>query len=79
LASGQYNGNFVVPHTLTLTTASNKSGDRVVIDAQGKGNALLLNHANITIEKLFITHWDNDLIAQNAGIYAAKDANHMTK
>ena len=68
LSQGHYLGNFKVNHAITLTTAQNAT-----IDAQGKGNALLLNNSNITIENLTIINWGNDLTAQNAGIFSNKN------
>jgi nitrous oxidase accessory protein len=73
LADGKYIGNFVINHAITLTSNGN-----AIIDANGVGNGVLLQHSNITLKNLKIIHWGDDLTAQNAGIYSDKKANNLT-
>ena len=73
LAAGSYHGNFVIDKALTLTGQSG-----AVIDADGKGNAILLKSNNITLENLRIINWGDDLTEQNAGIYSQDGASHIT-
>jgi len=76
LAQGEYLGNFVIDHAITLTTNISAPAK---INAQGKGNALLLKHSNIHIENLTIENWGDDLTAQNAGIYSNNNNNLIIK
>ncbi len=76
LSSGEYLGNFVINKAITLTTAPQNNA---IINAQGKGNALLLKSSNISIENLTIINWGDDLTAQNAGIYSNKNDNIVIK
>ncbi|CAM4083287.1 nitrous oxide reductase family maturation protein NosD [Shewanella aquimarina] len=74
LQPGRYLGNFIVNKGITLSGAD---GYTSIIDAQGKGNALLLQSSNVTIERLKIVNWGDDLTAQNAGIYSDQTANQL--
>ena len=76
LSHGEYLGNFIINHKITLTTNLSLPA---TINAQGKGNALLLKNSNITIENLKIINWGDDLTAQNAGIYSNKNNNITIK
>ncbi|MCE9687582.1 nitrous oxide reductase family maturation protein NosD [Shewanella sp. AS16] len=71
LAPGEYRGNFVIRHGISLTTDTPGSA---VINAGGQDHALLLLGSNIRIENLKIINWGHDLTAQNAGIYSDKQA-----
>lgn len=72
LPKGTYLGNFVLEKPLTLT------GEKgTIIDADGKGNALLLKASNITLENLSIKNWGDDLTEQNAGIYSEGGASEL--
>lgn len=72
LQSGRYLGNFVVNCGVRLTGTSG-----AIIDAQGKGNALLLKSSDVTVENLTIVNWGDDLTAQNAGIYSAENTKNL--
>lgn len=73
LSSGRYLGNFIINRSITLIASSD-----AIIDAQGKGHALLLKNSHITIENLTIVNWGNDLTAQNSGIYSDQTASHIS-
>lgn len=76
LTNGTYLGNFVIKKAITLMS---KIDNKVIIDAQGKGNALLLKNSNITIKNLNIINWGSDLTEQNAAIYSNKNNNLIIK
>ncbi len=76
LSAGEYFGNFIINKAITLTA---KPNGKAIINAQGKGNGLLLKHSNITIENLNIINWGDNLTAQNAGIYSNKNNNIIIK
>lgn len=65
LLAGRYLGNFIIEKPLSLI-----GNDGVIIDAQGKGHALTLTNSNITIARLHIVNWGQDLTEQNSGIYS---------
>ncbi|WP_440877607.1 nitrous oxide reductase family maturation protein NosD [Thalassotalea sp. PLHSN55] len=65
LSAGNYLGNFVVKHQITL-----RGEEGVIIDAQGDGHGLELINKNITIDNLSIKNWGSDLTEQHSGIYA---------
>jgi nitrous oxidase accessory protein len=67
LSAGTYRGNFIISKQVTLRSI-NKG--KAIIDAQGKGHALLLKNSHITIDNLSIINWGDDLTEQNAGIYS---------
>jgi len=71
LASGSYFGNFIIKNQITL-----KGEDGAIINAQGKGHAIILKNSNITIENLNIINWGNDLTEQNSGIYSHEKVNN---
>jgi len=79
LANGTYLGNFVINKAITLTNKTDDINHKVIIDAQGKGNALLLKNSNITISNLTIINWGDNLTEQNAGIYSNKNNNLIIK
>jgi len=68
LSTGEYFGNFII-----------KTNKKTIINAQGKGNALLLKSSNITVENLTIINWGDNLTEQNAGIYSNKNDNIVLK
>ena len=72
LAAGEYNGNFILRHAISLT-----GNNTATINAGGQGHALLLKSSNILIEDLTIINWGSDLTAQNAGIYSDKKTNNL--
>jgi nitrous oxidase accessory protein len=72
LAKGIYQGNFVVPRSVTL-----KGNGEAIIDANGKGHALLLTNSHITVDGLKLQNWGQDLTAQDSGIYSDKQASHL--
>ena len=76
LSTGEYFGNFIINKAITLTSKTNK---KTIINAQGKGNALLLKSSNITVENLTIINWGDNLTEQNAGIYSNKNDNIVLK
>lgn len=74
LQPGRYLGNFVIKQGVRLTGADDYTS---IIDAQGKGNALLLQSSKVTIERLKIVNWGDDLTAQDAGIYSDQSASEL--
>ncbi|MCP4325100.1 MAG: copper-binding protein, partial [Alteromonadales bacterium] len=68
LKAGIYQGNFIIPNSITLTA---KKG--AVIDALGKGHALQLMDSDTTIKNLTIINWGDDLTEQNSAIYSDKN------
>jgi nitrous oxidase accessory protein len=73
IAAGEYLGNFVVRHAITVT---GQAGAK--LNANGKGHGLELQNSNITIENLNIINWGQDLTAQDSGIYSEKKSHNMT-
>lgn len=72
LAKGLYSGQFIIDKPLTL------SGEKgAVIDAQGNGNAILIESSHVTIQGLTIKNWGDDLTEQNAGIYSELANTHL--
>ena len=76
LTPGRYLGNFIVEQGITLR-GSQKEQQPAIIDAQGKGNALFLNHSDITVEDLSIVNWGNNLTDENAGIFTDRKGSHI--
>jgi nitrous oxidase accessory protein len=72
LSAGQYNGNYIISTAITLMA---NAKHKAIINAQGKGNALLLTSSNVTLKNLTITNWGDNLTAQNAGIYSNNNNN----
>ncbi|MBR9872903.1 MAG: nitrous oxide reductase family maturation protein NosD [Vibrionaceae bacterium] len=72
LSDGEYNGNFIIRHGITLQGSS-----RAVLNANGKGHGLLLKSDNIQIIGVKIGNWGHNLTEENAAIYADKSANHL--
>lgn len=88
LGAGVYKGNFIVKQAINImgeqslpldpTLLSDKGAQsKVVIDAQGKGHAILLTQSHITIENLNIINWGDNLTTQDSGIYASNQAKHI--
>jgi nitrous oxidase accessory protein len=67
LAAGRYNGHFAIEQAITL---SGSKSHKVIIDAQGTGNGLLVKSPNVAIENLTIVNWGSNLTDQDAAIYA---------
>jgi nitrous oxidase accessory protein len=65
LSEGRYFGNYVIKKQITL-----RGEEGAVIDAQGKGHAIILKNSHITIDNLIITNWGDNLTDQNSGIYS---------
>lgn len=74
LANGEYHGNFIIPHSLTLKA---KLPKQAIINADGKGHGIFINASNVTIDGLKILNWGDDLTAQDAGISTSKDNDHL--
>jgi len=77
LSAGRYLGNFIISKQITLRGASagkdnidENDDQKAIIDAQGKGHALILKNSHITLENLNIVNWGDDLTEQNSGIYS---------
>ena len=69
LNPGRYLGNFIVTKQITLSGKS-QGDNKVIIDAQGKGHAIVLKNSHITIDNLNIINWGEDLTDENSGIYS---------
>lgn len=69
---GTYIGNFDIPYGVIV-----RGEIGVIIDANGRGNALTLNASNTTVENLTIINWGSDLTEQNAGIYLEKASSNI--
>ncbi|MCF6282342.1 MAG: nitrous oxide reductase family maturation protein NosD [Candidatus Polarisedimenticolaceae bacterium] len=67
---GIYSGNFTITKPLILTGQKG-----AIIDAQGVGSAITIQADNVTINKLFIRHWGDNLTTLDAGIFITKSAN----
>lgn len=80
LAAGNYFGTFIIRSQITLRGSQTDIGStqQVIINAQGKGNALSLNNSHITIKHLTIKNWGNDTAAKNAGIYASHRTDNIS-
>jgi len=74
LNAGRYLGNFIITKQITLrgnhNVGKNDDAQRAIIDAQGKGHAVVLKNSHITVENLHIVNWGDDLTEQNSGIYS---------
>ncbi|TMM48009.1 nitrous oxide reductase family maturation protein NosD [Colwellia ponticola] len=73
LTTGTYLGNFIISKQISLRGAK---GETAIIDAQGKGHALVLKNSHITIANLTIVNWGDDLTEQNSGIYSHEKINN---
>lgn len=78
LESGSYLGNFIISKQITLQGPKSASAKPAIIDAQGKGHALVVKNSNITIQHLNIMNWGYDLTDENSGIYANDKVSHLT-
>ncbi|MBL1416942.1 MAG: nitrous oxide reductase family maturation protein NosD [Moritella sp.] len=80
IAAGEYIGNFIVNHAITVTgEIDSVTGEkRAVINANGEGHAIELRNSNITIQNLTIINWGRDLTEQNSGIYTDKKSTNIT-
>jgi len=78
LQPGIYIGNFIINHAITLRGDSPQGihAKPVIIDAQGKDDALRIKAAHVTVENLHIRNWGDNLTNQNAAIYIEKQATH---
>ncbi|MEI6894213.1 MAG: nitrous oxide reductase family maturation protein NosD [Colwellia sp.] len=78
LGAGKYFGNIIIRKQITLRGTRSEDGKvkKSIIDAQGKGHALWLQNAHITIENLTITNWGDDMTEQNSGIYSHDKINN---
>ena len=74
LANGEYHGNFIIPHSLTIQA---KHSQQAIINADGKGHAIYVKASNVTINGLKILNWGDDLTAQDAGISTSKGNNNL--
>ncbi|WP_394203885.1 nitrous oxide reductase family maturation protein NosD [Shewanella waksmanii] len=72
LQAGQYQGQFQVLRPLTLT-----ADKLAIIDAQGKGSAISVRSADVTLQGLSIRNWGNDLYQQHAGVHLSDQANNV--
>ncbi|SQD76629.1 nitrous oxide reductase family maturation protein NosD [Moritella yayanosii] len=73
IAAGEYIGNFIVAHAITVTGEAG-----AVINANGEGHAIELRNSNITIQNLTIINWGRDLTEQDSGIYTDKKSTNIT-
>lgn len=80
IAAGEYIGNFIVNHAITVTgEIDSVTGEkRAIINANGEGHAIELRNSNITIQNLTIINWGRDLTEQNSGIYTDKKSTNIT-
>jgi len=80
IAAGEYIGNFIVNHAITVTGEMDSvTGEkRAVINANGEGHAIELRNSNITIQNLTIINWGSDLTEQSSGIYTDKKSSNIT-
>jgi nitrous oxidase accessory protein len=80
LAPGTYVGNFVISHSLTLTSlvspfqSSSKHG-LTTLDAQGNGNALVIQANDVTVSNLVLKNWGDDLTETTSGIKVKSASN----
>lgn len=72
LAAGQYRGNFVITKSIRLSGTPG-----AVIDAGGQHDGIRIKAPGAIVENLKIIHYGDDLTAQNAGIYAEKQATDL--
>lgn len=66
---GRYIGNFRIDKPLILT---GKSG--AIIDADGKGHAIVIAAPDVLIETLEVRNWGGDLTEMDSGMFVQKDA-----
>lgn len=76
LSAGQYFGNFVITKQITLRGSYEGAKKNSIIDAQGKGHALVLKNEHITIDNLSIINWGDNLTDQNSAIYSHEKINN---
>ncbi len=74
LAKGEYQGNFIIPHSLTLKS---KQPQQAIINADGKGHAIYIKASNVTIDGLKILNWGEDLTNQDSGISTTKNNDYL--
>lgn len=72
LAAGQYNGGIIINKAVRL---SGEEG--AVIDAGGQHDGVRIKVPGAVVENLKIVNFGDDLTAQNAGIYAEKQATDL--
>ncbi|NMP31644.1 nitrous oxide reductase family maturation protein NosD [Thalassotalea sp. M1531] len=73
IPDGQYSGNLLIDKPLTLSGSK-----QVTLDAQGKGNGILITASNVTLDGFRVVNWGDDLTEQNAGIYTEGQLTHLT-
>jgi nitrous oxidase accessory protein len=71
LERGSYYGNFILNESIEI---SGKTG--AIIDAKGKGHALIVNRADSYVHHLGIRNWGEDLTTMDAAIFVAKAASN---
>ncbi len=72
LAAGLYRGNFQINREVSLI-----GKDGVIIDGNGEYDAIRVLANNVTIEKLQIRNWGDDLTDTNAGIFVDRVTNTL--
>lgn len=75
LAPGSYFGNIIIHKQITLTSAD--KSNPAIINANGKGHAIIVKNSSITISHLMITNWGDDLTEENSGIFANEKASNL--
>lgn len=69
LPAGEYRGQFRITTPMTLSCAPG-----AIIDAQGQGNALTIQAANVSIQGCTLRNWGQDLTALNSGVFIERQA-----
>lgn len=72
---GHYTGNFTVNKSITLRGDAPSNQD-IIIDGNGKNDAIRIKVAHVTIDNLHFINWGDNLTNQNAAIYIEKQASH---
>ncbi len=80
LAPGHYRGNFIIKHQIIIqgSSTTEKGYQQSIIDARGKGHAIVIKNANITIRNLRIVNWGKNLTKENSAIYANDKTKNIT-
>ncbi|MGQ7957979.1 nitrous oxide reductase family maturation protein NosD [Pseudomonas sp. SP16.1] len=69
LPAGEYLGSFSIDRPLQI-----RCEPGAVLDAQGQGNALLIEAADVVLEGCALRNWGRDLTAMNAAVFIGKEA-----
>jgi nitrous oxidase accessory protein len=69
LPAGEYLGSFSIDRPLQI-----RCEPGAVLDAQGQGNALLIEAADVVLEGCTLRNWGRDLTAMNAGVFIGREA-----